>query len=330
MNVLVVGGAGYIGSVTVERLLAAGHTPIVFDNLVKGHREAVPAGVPFLEGDMGSRADLDAAFSAHRVDAVMHFAALSLVGESVEHPDRYFKNNVSNGLVLLDAMRDAGVKRFVFSSTAAVYGEPERWPIEEDFPQTPTNPYGETKLPFEKALKWYERAYGLRYATLRYFNACGATERVGEDHDPETHLIPLVLQVAQGRRAFIGIFGDDYATPDGTCVRDYIHVVDLADAHVKALGVLDTRSVTFNLGNGTGFSVKQVIEAARRVTGHAIPAKVLPRRAGDPAVLVASSARIREALGWVPERPDIEQIIADAWAWHQRHPLGYASGVAAR
>jgi UDP-glucose 4-epimerase len=324
VNVLVVGGAGYIGSVTVERLQAAGLKPIVFDNLTKGHRAAVPPGVPFVQGDMSDRAALDALFAAHSVDAVMHFAALSLVGESVEHPARYFGNNVAGGLVLLDAMRAAGVKKLVFSSTAAVYGEPERWPIEEDFPHQPTNPYGESKLAFEKALKWYERAYGLRYAALRYFNACGATARVGEDHDPETHLIPLVLQVAQGKRPHIGIFGEDYPTLDGTCVRDYIHVVDLADAHIKALSVLDIRSVTYNLGNGTGFSVKQVIEAARRVTGHAIPAQVQPRRAGDPAVLVASSARIREELGWVPQKPDIETIIADAWAWHQAHPQGYA------
>ncbi|MEB3284526.1 MAG: UDP-glucose 4-epimerase GalE [Candidatus Sericytochromatia bacterium] len=324
MNVLVVGGAGYIGSVTVERLLAAGLYPIVFDNLNKGHRASVPAQVPFFQGDMSDRAALDAVFTAYRIDAVMHFAALSLVGESVEHPARYFGNNVAGGLVLLDAMRAAGVTKLVFSSTAAVYGEPERWPIEEDFPHQPTNPYGESKLAFEKALKWYERAYGLRYAALRYFNACGATERVGEDHDPETHLIPLILQVAQGRREHIGIFGDDYPTADGTCVRDYIHVVDLAEAHIQALGVLEQRSVTYNLGNGTGFSVKQVIEAARKVTGHPIPARVQPRRAGDPAVLVASSARIREELGWVPQRPDIETIIADAWAWHEAHPQGYA------
>ncbi|MEB3197026.1 MAG: UDP-glucose 4-epimerase GalE [Candidatus Sericytochromatia bacterium] len=330
MNVLVVGGAGYIGSVTVERLRAAGLSPIVFDNLTKGHRAAVPPEVPFYQGDMGDRQALDAVFQAHAIDAVMHFAALSLVGESVEHPARYFQNNVAKGLVLLDAMRDAGVTKLVFSSTAAVYGEPTRWPIEEDFPHAPTNPYGESKLAFEKALKWYERAYGLRYAALRYFNACGASERVGEDHDPETHLIPLILQVAQGRREFIGMFGDDYPTPDGTCVRDYIHVEDLADAHIKALGVLGERSVTYNLGNGTGFSVKQVVEAARAVTGHAIPARVMPRRAGDPAVLVASSARIREELGWNPVKPAIETIIADAWAWHQRHPNGYASPAEVR
>jgi UDP-glucose 4-epimerase len=325
MTIMVVGGAGYIGSVTVERLLAAGHQVVVFDNLLKGHREAVPEGVPFIHGDMGNRADLDAAFAAHRIDAVMHFAALSLVGESVTQPAKYFANNVSNGLVLLDAMLAHDVKKFVFSSTAAVYGEPDKWPIEEDFPHNPTNPYGESKLAYEKALKWYERAYGLRYATLRYFNACGATGACGEDHDPETHLIPLILQVAQGKRPHIGIFGDDYPTPDGTCVRDYIHVVDLADAHVKALSILGERSGTFNLGNGTGFSVKQVIEAARKVTGHAIPAVVQPRRAGDPAVLVASSARIRQELGWNPQYAEIETIIADAWAWHQRHPAGYGA-----
>lgn len=325
MKIMVVGGAGYIGSVTVERLLAAGHEVVVFDSLLKGHQEAIPAGVPFVHGDMGNAADLQGAFSAHAIDAVMHFAALSLVGESVTQPAKYFRNNVSNGLVLLDTMLEFGIKKFVFSSTAAVYGEPAKQPIEEDDPHNPTNPYGESKLAYEKALKWYEHAYGLRYATLRYFNACGATEVCGEDHDPETHLIPLILQVAQGKRPHIGIFGDDYPTPDGTCVRDYVHVVDLADAHVKALSILDERSGTFNLGNGTGFSVKQVIEAARRVTGHAIPAQVQPRRAGDPAVLVASSARIREQLGWNPQYGDIDTIIADAWRWHQGHPQGYAA-----
>ena len=325
MKILVVGGAGYIGSVTVERLLAAGHEVVVFDSLLKGHQDAVPAGVPFVQGDMGNAQDLQRAFSAHPIDAVMHFAALSLVGESVTHPAKYFRNNVANGLVLLDTMLEFGVKKIVFSSTAAVYGEPEKQPIEEDDPHNPTNPYGESKLAFEKALKWYERAYGLRYATLRYFNACGATDDCGEDHDPETHLIPLILQVAQGKRSHIGIYGEDYPTPDGTCVRDYVHVVDLADAHVKALGILDERSGTFNLGNGTGFSVKQVIEAARRVTGHPIPTQGQPRRAGDPAVLVASSVRIREQLGWDPQYAEIDTIIADAWRWHQRHPDGYAT-----
>ena len=329
MKIMVVGGAGYIGSVTVERLLAAGHEVVVFDSLLKGHREAVPASVTFVHGDMGNAQDLEAVFKAHAIDAVMHFAALSLVGESVTQPAKYFHNNVSNGLVLLDTMLAHGIKKFVFSSTAAVYGEPAKQPIEEDDPHHPTNPYGESKLAFEKALKWYERAYGLRYATLRYFNACGATHDCGEDHDPETHLIPLILQVAQGKRPHIGIFGDDYPTPDGTCVRDYVHVVDLADAHVKALSILDARSGTFNLGNGTGFSVKQVIEAARRVTGHAIPAQVQPRRAGDPAVLVASSARIREQLGWDPQYGAIDQIIQDAWDWHQKHPHGYAAAAKA-
>ena len=327
MKILVVGGAGYIGSVTVEQLLKAGHEVVVFDNLLKGHRESVPDGVPFFHGDMGHTADLTKVFEAHTIDAVMHFAALSLVGESVQHPSKYFANNVSNGLVLLDTMLEYGVKKFVFSSTAAVYGEPTEWPIREDFPLTPTNPYGESKLAFEKVLKWYEGAYGLRYCALRYFNAAGATERVGEDHEPETHLIPLVLQVAQGKREFISMFGDDYPTPDGTCVRDYIHVVDLADAHVKALSILGERSGTFNLGNGKGFSVKEVVEAARKVTGHPIPAKMAPRRAGDPAVLVASSDRIRQELGWEPKHPDMETIIGDAWKWHQAHPKGYHAPV---
>ncbi|MFP5501892.1 MAG: UDP-glucose 4-epimerase GalE, partial [Candidatus Sericytochromatia bacterium] len=309
MNILVVGGAGYIGSVTVEQLLKAGHQVVVFDNLLKGHRESIPEGVPFIHGDMANSADLTRAFEDHQIDAVMHFAALSLVGESVQHPSKYFINNVANGLKLLDAMIEHGVKKIVFSSTAAVYGEPTEWPIREDFPHNPTNPYGESKLAFEKVLKWYEQAYGIRYCCLRYFNAAGATERVGEDHEPETHLIPLVLQVAQGKREFISIFGEDYPTPDGTCVRDYIHVVDLADAHVKALGILDEKSATYNLGNGTGFSVKQVVEAARKVTGHRIPAQIAERRAGDPAVLVASSDRIRQDLGWNPRFPEVETII---------------------
>jgi UDP-glucose 4-epimerase len=323
MKIMVVGGAGYIGSVTVEQLLKAGHEVVVFDNLLKGHREAIPEGAPFYHGDMGNVSDLKKVFEAHTFDAVMHFAALSLVGESVTHPSKYFANNVSNGLVLLVTMLEYGIKKFVFSSTAAVYGEPTEWPIHEDFPHNPTNPYGESKLAFEKVLKWYEQAYGLRFATLRYFNAAGATERVGEDHEPETHLIPLVLQVAQGKREFISMFGDDYPTPDGTCVRDYIHVVDLADAHVRALSILGERSGTFNLGNGKGFSVKEVIDTARKITGHAIPTRVAPRRAGDPAVLVASSDRIRAELGWNPQHPDLERIIGDAWAWHQAHPNGY-------
>ena len=325
MKIMVVGGAGYIGSVTVEQLLKAGHEVVVFDNLLKGHREAIPEGVPFVQGDMANQADLTNAFERHPVDAVMHFAALSLVGESVQHPSKYFINNVANGLKLLDTMIEYGVKKIVFSSTAAVYGEPAEWPIREDFALAPTNPYGESKLAFEKVLKWYEQAYGIRYATLRYFNAAGATERVGEDHEPETHLIPLVLQVARGKRAHISVFGEDYPTADGSCVRDYIHVVDLADAHIRALSILDERSGTFNLGNGKGFSVKEVIEVARKVTGHPIPAQVGPRRPGDPAVLVASSDRIREELGWVPQRPDLETIIADAWAWHQIHPDGYGA-----
>ena len=323
MAIMVVGGAGYIGSVTVEQLRKAGHEVVVFDSLLKGHRAAVPDDVPFIHGDMANQADLTRAFESHRIDAVMHFAALSLVGESVLHPSKYFINNVANGLKLLDTMIEYGVKKFVFSSTAAVYGEPEQWPIREDFPHNPTNPYGESKLAFEKVLKWYENAYGIRYATLRYFNAAGATERVGEDHEPETHLIPLVLQVARGKREAISVFGDDYPTPDGTCVRDYIHVVDLADAHVKALGILDERSATYNLGNGKGFSVKEVIDVARKVTGHAIPAKMAPRRAGDPAVLVASSDKIRQELGWNPRFADLETIVGDAWKWHQRFPDGY-------
>lgn len=324
--VLVVGGAGYIGSVTVERLRLAGRQVVVLDNLSKGHREAVPAGVPLEVGDFGDRSFLEMVFGRHRIEAVMHFGALSLVGESVGQPDRYFRNNVASGLVLLDAMRAHGVDRLVFSSTAAVYGEPADWPIREDFALQPTNPYGESKLAFEKVLKWYGPAFGLKAVCLRYFNAAGASPTVGEDHEPETHLIPLVLQVALGKRPHITIFGEDYPTPDGTCVRDYIHVEDLADAHVLALDLLARgESGTFNLGNGTGFSVRQIVEAARAVTGHPIPVALGERRAGDPAVLVAASDRARAALGWLPRKPEVAEILADAWAWHQAHPEGYGA-----
>jgi len=325
MKVLVVGGAGYIGSVTVEQLLAQGHEVVVLDNLLRGHRAAVPENVKFIQGDMGNDGDLEQAFKDEQIAAVMHFAALSLVGESVEHPALYFHNNVANGLKLLDMMVKYHVHKFVFSSTAAVYGEPEASPIRESFPLTPTNPYGDSKLAFEKVLKWYSNAYGIRYASLRYFNAAGATERCGEDHDPETHLIPVILQVARGLRDYATIFGEDYQTPDGTCIRDYIHVSDLADAHVRALDYLHSpgRNGVFNLGSEHGFSVKEVIETARKVTGHPIPTKVGPRRAGDPAVLVASSEMARTELKWTPKRADLATIIEDAWKWHQKHPAGY-------
>lgn len=325
MKVLVVGGAGYIGSVTVEHLLEKGHQVTIFDNLTRGHLESIPPEVECIRGDIGSESELDAAFAAAKPDAVMHFAALIQVGESVEHPALYFQNNVVNGIKLLDSMLRAGVRNFVFSSTAAVYGEPPTSPIDEDFPLVPTSPYGDSKLAFEKILKWYANAYDMRYTSLRYFNASGATERCGEDHDPESHLIPIILQVARGMRKEATIFGDDYPTPDGTCIRDYIHVSDLALAHLMAMEhmVSTKRSGVYNLGSEQGFSVKEVIETVRRVTGHPIPVAVGPRRPGDPAVLVASSKRIQKEIGWKPTRTDLATIVGDAWKWHQKHPHGY-------
>lgn len=325
MRVLVTGGAGYIGSVVVEELLRDGHQVVVYDNLAKGHREAVAPEAVFVRADLRDRESLRQTLQSAETEAVVHMAADSLVGESVERPGKYYDNNVAAGLCLLDAMVEVGVRRLVFSSTAAVYGEPERQPIRETDPTTPTNPYGETKLAFERALPWYERAHGLRAASLRYFNAAGASERCGEDHDPETHLIPLVLQAAAGRRREVTIFGEDYPTPDGTCVRDYIHVVDLARAHVLALAALEREAGAFNLGcGGLGYSVRAVVESARRVTGRDIAVRVGPRRPGDPAVLVASSERIQQALGWRPQLGDLDAIVASAWRWMQAHPAGYA------
>ncbi len=325
MKVLVVGGAGYIGSVTVEQLLELDHEVIVLDNLCRGHKEAVSTKAKFVQGDMGNVDDLNAIFGAEKIDAVMHFGALSLVGQSVEQPALYFKNNVTNGITLLDTMLAHGVKKFVFSSTAAVYGEPQSSPITEDFPLVPTSPYGDSKLAFEKILKWYANAYGLMYAALRYFNVAGATETAGEEHEPETHLIPIVLQVARGERSHVTIFGDDYPTADGTGIRDYIHVKDLADAHLRAVEALKTpgQSSVYNLGSGTGFSVNQIIEAALKVTGKPIPTKIGPRRAGDPSTLVASSQKIQEELGWKPQFGSLDTIIGDAWNWHQKNPKGY-------
>ena len=323
MNILVTGGAGYIGSVVVEETLRAGHETIVFDNLVKGHREMVAPEAKLVEGDLVDTAAIEKALSEHNIDAVIHMAAYSLVGESVAEPAKYYQNNVTAGLSLLDAMRRQAVLKIVFSSTAAVYGEPEKQPIEEEDRTAPTNPYGDTKLAFEHALKAYEAAYGIRYASLRYFNAAGATERCGELHDPETHLIPIVLQAAAGRRDMVEIYGQDYPTPDGTCVRDYIHVVDLARAHVKALEILNHRSAIFNLGcGGDGYSVRQVIETAKIVTGRDIPARVSDRRPGDPAVLIASSELIRDELGWEPEFQDLKLIIESAWNWMERQETG--------
>jgi len=315
MRILVTGGAGYIGSVVVEELLAQGETAVVYDNLSKGHRESVAAGAEFIQGELLDSERLERVLAEHQVDAVMHMAADSLVGESFQNPAKYYANNLVASLSLLKAMRAARVSRIVFSSTAAVYGEPEKQPISESDATCPTNPYGETKLALERALHWSEKAYGLRYVSLRYFNAAGATARCGELHYPETHLIPIVLQVASGERPYLEIFGNDYPTRDGTCVRDYIHVSDLARAHVLALELLAKRSAIFNLGCGGGYTVLEVVEAARKVTGHAIPVRFGPRRAGDPAVLVASSEKIQKELGWKARQQDLQAIIQSAWAW---------------
>jgi UDP-glucose 4-epimerase len=316
MRVLVTGGAGYIGSIVTEELVKDGHDVVVYDNLSKGHRGAVVEGAAFVEGDLLDQDKLRQTLNDNRTGAVIHMAAFSLVGESVEKPAKYYQNNVVAGLVLLDAMRDCGVSRIVFSSTAATYGEPEAQPIFESAPTNPTNPYGETKLAFERAMHWYERAYGLRYASLRYFNAAGASENCGEDHDPETHIIPITLQAATGKRPHVEIFGDDYPTPDGTCIRDYIHVIDLARAHILALDVLSERSAIYNLGcGGEGYSVRDVIETAQRITGKEIRVRMGPRRAGDPAVLIASSDKIKSELGWQPQFQDLGVIIESAWKW---------------
>jgi UDP-glucose 4-epimerase len=320
MRVLVTGGAGYIGSVVTEELVNDGHMVVVYDNLSKGHAEAIVEGVEFVEGDLVEGDKLNRTLYDNRIEAVIHMAASSLVGESVEQPAKYYHNNLVAGLVLIDAMLACDVKKIVFSSTAAVYGEPEEQPISESAPTNPTNPYGETKLAFERAMHWYEKAYGLRHASLRYFNAAGATEHCGEDHDPETHLIPITLQAAAGKRSHVEIYGDDYPTPDGTCIRDYIHVVDLARAHILALDALNDRSAIYNLGcGGDGYSVREVIETARRVTGKEIPVRVGPRRPGDPAVLIASSDQIKRELGWQPKFQDLGLIIESAWRWMQRH-----------
>lgn len=325
MQVLVTGGAGYIGSVAAEMLLDKGHGVVVLDNLVKGHRGAVDPRATFVEGDFSDGALVESTLRDHQVDAVMHFAAHSLVGESMENAVKYFDNNVAGSLTLAQAMVRTGVKMLVFSSSAATYGMPESSPIKEDDPTNPINPYGESKLLFERMLRWLDEVHGLRYVSLRYFNAAGASEKYGEVHDPETHLIPIVLGVALGQRPAVQIHGDDYPTPDGTAIRDYIHVIDLAQAHSLALDWLADggESNIFNLGNGAGFSVKEVIDAARQVTGHDIPAQAGPRRAGDPPVLVASAEEIVKKLGWKPEYPGLEEIIKTAWEWHKQHPMGY-------
>ncbi|MDO4355830.1 MAG: UDP-glucose 4-epimerase GalE [Clostridia bacterium] len=328
MAILVLGGAGYIGSHTVYELIDAGKDVVVADNLETGHIEAVHPKARFYQGDIRDRAFCDKVFEAEQIDGVIHFAANSLVGESMVNPLKYYDNNLCGTKVLLESMVAHGIDKIVFSSTAATYGEPERVPILETDRTEPTNTYGETKLSMEKMFKWTGLAHGLRYVSLRYFNACGAhvSGQIGEAHNPESHLIPLILQVPNGKREFIGVFGDDYPTKDGTCVRDYIHVTDLAQAHIRAMDYLMAggESNIFNLGNGVGFTVNEVIETARKVTGHPIPAKVSPRRAGDPAQLIASSDKARTVLGWKPEHDSLEEIIATAWNWHKNHPNGYA------
>jgi UDP-glucose 4-epimerase len=330
MHILVTGGAGYIGSTTAAAFLEAGHQVTVFDNLSRGHRDAVPEGAAFVQGDLGDRGALQVLFQMGKFDAVAHFAALIEAGESMSKPGLYFKNNVAFSQNLLDAMIAHDVKRLVFSSTAAVY-DSKGAALNEDDPYKPANVYGETKLMIEQMIRWYHSQAGLNYCILRYFNACGATLDAtgkpvrGEAHTPETHLIPLILQVPLGKRENIAIFGTDYPTHDGTCVRDYVHVRDLAAAHVLAVEAIDARkAMTYNLGNGQGYSVREVIDAARTVTGQAIPALESPRRPGDGAILIASAEKVNDELGWVPRFPKLEDIIRDAWAWHQSHPSGYA------
>ena len=327
MAILVCGGAGYIGSHAVHALIEKGEQVVVVDNLQTGHRDALNPKAKFYEGDIRDASVLDKIFTENKVEAVIHFAANSLVGESMEKPLLYFNNNVYGMQVLLEAMMRHGVDKIVFSSTAAVYGEPKRVPIHEDDETCPTNTYGETKLTMEKMMKWVSRANGVRYVSLRYFNAAGALPdgSIGEDHATETHLIPLILQVPTGRRDHITVFGDDYPTPDGTCLRDYIHVVDLADAHVLALEYLRKGGASdiFNLGNGQGFSVKEMIAAAEKATGRSIKVEIGARRAGDPAQLIASSEKVRSVLGWKPQFTDVEQVIGTAWRWHEHHPHGY-------
>lgn len=323
MHILVTGGAGYIGSVVVEELIRQGEHVTVLDNLSQGHRAAVHPEAQFVEGDLADRALLDSLFVQGSFDGVMHFASHTLVGESMQKPFLYLGDNVTNGLNLLRTMVEHNVQRFILSSTANLFDRPETIPIDETEPLVPGSPYGESKFILERMLHWLDRVHGLRFAALRYFNAAGATADRGEAHDPETHLIPLVLQVALEQRDHIVIFGQDYATRDGTCVRDYIHVLDLAQAHILALRALDEGSRTYNLGNGQGYTVREVIEAARAVTGHPIPAVDGERRAGDPAELVAGSIKIRRELGWTPQFPDLRDIVQTAWNWHRHHPRGY-------
>ena len=325
MAILVTGGAGYIGSVVVQDLIEKGEEVVVIDNLVYGHPEALPEGVPFYRGAIGDHDLVRKILAEHAIEACMHFSAYAYVGESVENPQKYYENNFVQTLHLLGVLLDHGIKKLVFSSTCATYGEPQYVPIDEKHPQWPANPYGWSKLMVERALADYDAAYGLKFVALRYFNACGASRGCGEHHDPETHLIPLVLFAALGKIPRVSIFGDDYPTPDGTAVRDYIHVSDLSNAHLLALGHLreNASSEFINLGNGSGYSVKEVIDAAVRVTGTPIEAVIGPRRAGDPSQLIADASKAREVLGWKPQKPGIDEIIESAWAWHKSHPNGY-------
>ena len=328
MAILVIGGAGYIGSHTARILADRGHDVVVFDSLELGHREAVE-GLPLVVADYADRDALDRTIREHGVDAAMHFGAYASVGDSVADPAKYYENNIGGGLILLRALLDGGVRHLIFSSSAATYGEPQEIPIPEDHPQKTTNPYGETKLIYERILRDYDAAYGLKSVSLRYFNAAGADPagRLGEDHDPEQHLIPLIIDAALGRRENIKIFGTDWDTADGTCLRDFVHIVDLADAHIRALDYLRAggKTTAYNLGNSQGHTVKQAIEAVERVTGRTVNAVPAPRRPGDPARLVASCERIKAELGWQPQYPDIETIIDHAWRWREAHPHGYAS-----
>lgn len=321
MKILVVGGAGYIGSVCAELLLDEGHSVSIFDNLSEGHRAAIDSRAQLTEGDLQDRQLIEKTLSKQKPDAVMHFAANALVGESMQNPSKYFRNNVANGLNLLDAMVAAGVGKIIFSSTCAIFGPPEKLPIEETTPKQPINPYGESKLTFEKILRWYDQIHGVKFVCLRYFNAAGASTKFGEDHRCETHLIPNVLKVALGEKTNVEIFGTDYDTPDGTCIRDYIHIIDLAQAHMLALG--SSKSEFYNLGTGGGASVRQVIDSCRKITGREIDVVEKPRRPGDPPRLIATSEKIKRELGWKPQFQSLDQIIESAWKWHQKFPRGY-------
>jgi UDP-glucose 4-epimerase len=323
MNILLTGGAGYIGSVTSEMLITMGINPVIYDNLSTGHQEAIHNNAIFINGDLGDKAKLTKIFNDYKIDAILHLSGSSQVGESMANPSKYFFNNVSNGINLLDAMISANVRKIVFSSTAAVYGHPAVIPVPESSLTEPSNPYGESKLAFENILKWYSKVYGISFVSLRYFNAAGASGKYGEDHNPETHLIPLVLKVAMKKREEIVIYGSDYPTPDGSCIRDYIHVHDLAKAHILALTSTKSDNQIYNLGNGNGYSVLNVIETARKITGKGINVKIGNRRVGDPPVLIASSEKINTDLGWKSELSSMESIIESAWSWHMRYPDGY-------